>query len=301
MPRDAAAIALQIDHVSKRFHVAGKPVQALADIDLAVAPGEFISIVGTSGCGKSTLLRLLVGLESEYEGDIRVDGQRIAGPSLDRAIVFQEPRLFPWLTAEQNVALGLLKSGLSQGEKLGTVRQHLELVGLGGFARAYPGQLSGGMAQRVAIARALVNRPRILLLDEPLGALDALTRGNLQEELLRIVRHERVTAILVTHDVEEAVYLGDRVVVMQPHPGRIVGVLPVPFDYPRDRSAPAFVRLRDEVLSLLGVVRHAAAAERTSAAASSRPAAGLRIPGANGLDHDPPPLKSAGRASHGAI
>jgi sulfonate transport system ATP-binding protein len=270
MPRDAAAIALQIAHVSKRFQVAGKPVQALADIDLAVAPGEFVSIVGTSGCGKSTLLRLLVGLESEYEGDIRVDGQRIAGPSLDRAIVFQEPRLFPWLTAEQNVALGLLKSDLSPSEKQRTVREHLDLVSLGGFARAYPGQLSGGMAQRVAIARALVNRPRILLLDEPLGALDALTRGNLQEELLRIVRHERVTAILVTHDVEEAVYLGDRVVVMQPHPGRIVGILPVPFDYPRDRSAPAFVRLRDEVLSLLGVTRRAT----RSAPASLREAAG---------------------------
>jgi ABC-type nitrate/sulfonate/bicarbonate transport system ATPase subunit len=274
VPRDTADIvlqiaALEIAHVSKRFHVAGQPVQALADIDLAVAPGEFISIVGTSGCGKSTLLRLLVGLESEYEGDIRVDGQRIAGPSLDRAIVFQEPRLFPWLTAEQNVALGLLKSDLSAAEKARTVREHLDLVGLGGFARAYPGQLSGGMAQRVAIARALVNRPRILLLDEPLGALDALTRARLQEELLRIVRHQRVTAILVTHDVEEAVYLGDRVVVMHPHPGRIVGILPVPFAYPRDRSAPAFVRLRDEVLSLLGVARYSAPASLREAAGAA--------------------------------
>jgi ABC-type nitrate/sulfonate/bicarbonate transport system ATPase subunit len=243
---------LDILHVSKRFAVAGEAVQALEDIDLSVSPGEFIAIVGASGCGKSTLLRLLVGLESDYEGDIRLDDRRIDRPDLDRAIVFQEHRLLPWLTAEANVALGLLKSSLPAGQKRRAVREHLELVGLGAFARAYPSQLSGGMAQRVAIARALVNRPRILLLDEPLGALDALTRARLQEELLRIVRHEGITAILVTHDVDEAVYLGDRIVVMQPHPGRIAAILPVPLTYPRSRSDPAFVALRDEVLVLLG-------------------------------------------------
>src|SRR6185295_5502792 len=172
---------LDILHVSKRFDVAGKVVQALEDIELSVSPGEFITIVGASGCGKSTLLRLLVGLESDYEGDIRLDNRRIARPDLDRAIVFQEHRLLPWLTAEGNVALGLLKSDLSAEQKRRAVREHMELVGLSAFARAYPSQLSGGMAQRVAIARALVNRPRILLLDEPLGALDALTRARLQE------------------------------------------------------------------------------------------------------------------------
>jgi len=257
---------LDILHVSKRFAVAGEIVQALEDIDLSVSPGEFITIVGASGCGKSTLLRLLVGLESDYEGDIRLDGQRITRPDLDRAIVFQEHRLLPWLTAEGNVALGLLKSDLSAEQKRRAVREHLELVGLGAFARAYPSQLSGGMAQRVAIARALVNRPRILLLDEPLGALDALTRARLQEELLRIVRHEGVTAILVTHDVDEAVYLGDRIVVMQPHPGRIAAILPVPLSYPRSRSDPAFVALRDRVLALLGVEEAAPYAQAGAAA-----------------------------------
>jgi sulfonate transport system ATP-binding protein len=248
---------LDIIHVSKQFAVAGEPVQALDDINLSVAPGEFITIVGTSGCGKSTLLRLLVGLESDYDGDIRLDDQRIARPDLDRAIVFQEHRLLPWLTAEANVALGLLKSDLSVAQKRRTVREHLDLVGLAGFAEAYPGQLSGGMAQRVAIARALVNRPRILLLDEPLGALDALTRRRLQGELLRIVRHEGITAILVTHDVDEAVYLGDRIVVMRPHPGRIAGIFPVPLTYPRSRSDAAFVALRDDVLAMLGVAESA--------------------------------------------
>jgi len=261
---------LDILHVSKRFDVAGRAVQALEDIDLSVAPGEFVAIVGASGCGKSTLLRLLVGLESEYEGDIRLDNRRIDRPDLDRAIVFQEHRLLPWLTAEGNVALGLLKSDLSAEQKRRAVREHLELVGLGAFARAYPSQLSGGMAQRVAIARALVNRPRILLLDEPLGALDALTRTRLQEELLRIVRHEGITAILVTHDVDEAVYLGDRIVVMQPHPGRIAAILPVPLPAPRRRSDPAFVALRDEVLALLGVAEVSAPYAQPAAAAPER-------------------------------
>jgi sulfonate transport system ATP-binding protein len=257
---------LDILHVSKRFAVAGEAVQALEDIELSVSPGELITIVGASGCGKSTLLRLLVGLESDYEGDIRLDNRRIDRPDLDRAIVFQEHRLLPWLTAEANVGLGLLKSDLSAEQKRRAVREHLELVGLSAFARAYPSQLSGGMAQRVAIARALVNRPRILLLDEPLGALDALTRARLQEELLRIVRHEGVTAMLVTHDVDEAVYLGDRIVVMRPHPGRIAAILPVPLAFPRSRSHPAFVALRDEVLALLGVSEAASYAPAAAAA-----------------------------------
>lgn len=257
---------LDIVHVSKRFDVAGESVHALDDINLSVVSGEFIAIVGTSGCGKSTLLRLLVGLEAEYDGDIRLDHQRLTRPGLDRAIVFQEHRLLPWLTAEANVALGLLKSDLSAQQKRQTAHEHLELVGLGGFARAYPSQLSGGMAQRVAIARALVNRPRILLLDEPLGALDALTRRRLQEELLRIVRHEGITAILVTHDVDEAVYLGDRIVVMRPHPGRIAGIVPVPLPYPRSRSHAAFVDLRDHILAMLGVGQMTASANAAPAA-----------------------------------
>jgi sulfonate transport system ATP-binding protein len=249
--RMTAPGTLEIKRVSKSFDVAGDPVLALRDFDLQVAVGEFVSIVGASGCGKSTLLRLIVGLEADYEGDILLDGARIAGTSLDRAIVFQEHRLFPWLTAEENIGLGLLNSKLSAAEKRATVQAHLELVGLATFAKAYPGQLSGGMAQRVGIARSLVNRPRILLLDEPLGALDALTRTHLQTELAQIIRHEGSTAMLVTHDVEEAVYLGDRVVIMHPRPGRIARVVPVSLDRPRDRSDPAFVALRDEVLTTL--------------------------------------------------
>jgi ABC-type nitrate/sulfonate/bicarbonate transport system ATPase subunit len=249
---------LDIRHVGKQYAVPGQTVTALRDIDLTVAPGEFVSIVGASGCGKSTLLRLIVGLDPDYDGEILLDGRRIGGPSLERAIVFQEHRLFPWLTVEDNVGLGLLKSNLPTAEKRRRVRDHLDLVGLSGFARAYPAQLSGGMSQRVAIARALVNRPRILLLDEPFGALDALTRGHLQAELHRIVQSEDITTILVTHDVEEAIYLGDRIVVMQPRPGRIADIIPVTLPGDHDRADPAFVRLREDVLARLGPGRIAA-------------------------------------------
>ncbi len=250
---------LEIDRVSKTFRVAGRAVQALKDVSLSVDDGEFVAIVGASGCGKSTLLRLIVGLDTEYDGEIRLEGQRVRKPGLDRGMVFQDHRLLPWLTVEGNVAAALRRSALPSAEKRRLVAEHLELVGLSGFARAWPAQLSGGMSQRVAIARALVNRPRFLLLDEPLGALDALTRLRLQDELARIVRHGRSTAILVTHDVDEAVFLADRIVVLRPDPGRIARVVDVTLGADRDRSAPAFVRLRDEVLDVLGVrtMKHA--------------------------------------------
>jgi ABC-type nitrate/sulfonate/bicarbonate transport system ATPase subunit len=249
--------ALELKGVSKTFQVAGKRVEALRDIDLRIAPGEFLSIVGSSGCGKSTLLRLILGLDPQFAGEILIDGTPVRKPGLDRGIVFQEHRLLPWLTVERNVAIALRKSKLSAAQKRETIREHLALVGLEDFASAYPSQLSGGMQQRVAIARALVNRPRFLLLDEPLGALDALTRLRLQDEIKRIVRHEGITAILVTHDVDEAVYLGNHIVVMQPHPGRIAHVLPVVLPEARHRSDPAFLRLRDRVLGLLGVTQDA--------------------------------------------
>jgi sulfonate transport system ATP-binding protein len=222
--------------VSKQYAIEGGALPVLANVSLTVKSGEFISVVGASGCGKSTLLRLIVGLDLEYEGEIKVDGEKVAGTSLDRGIVFQDHRLFPWLTVEDNVALGLQNAALSAEQKARSVQEHIELVGLKGFERSYPHQLSGGMAQRSAIARALVNRPRILLLDEPFGALDALTRGRLQLELQRIWQQERVTTILVTHDVEEAVLLGDRVVVMEPRPGRIRRIVPVPVARRRDRN-----------------------------------------------------------------
>src|SRR3990167_7259349 len=239
---------IAIKNHNKQYDVKGKPLKVLENISLSIKPGEFVSIVGSSGCGKSTLLRLLIGLESGYEGEILLDGQRIQGTSLDRGIVFQEHRLFPWLTVEQNVGLGLLNAPGTQAAKDKSVQEHISLVGLKGFEKAYPYQLSGGMSQRVAIARALVNRPEVLLLDEPFGALDALTRSRLQQELQRIWQAEGITAILVTHDVEEAVSLGDRVVVMQPRPGRIQRIVDVNLPRPRDRVDADFVALKDDVL-----------------------------------------------------
>ncbi len=260
---------LDIRHLSKHYEVEGEALQVLSDIDLSIAPGEFVSIVGTSGCGKSTLLRLIVGLEEDYQGELLLDGQRIAGTSLDRGIVFQEHRLFPWLTVEDNIALGLLNADLTEGQKRMQVREHIALVGLEGFEKAWPHQLSGGMAQRVAIARALVNRPEILLLDEPFGALDALTRAHLQQELQRIWQAEGITTILVTHDVEEAVFLGDKVVVMAPRPGRVRRIVPVPLAHPRSRTDPAFVALKDAVLAeFAGTPEPARLDERTAALAA---------------------------------
>ncbi len=244
----ARASTLNIAHLRKQYEVKGKPLPVLEDITLSIAPGEFVSIVGASGCGKSTLLRLVVGLEEDYKGEILLDGKRVEGTSLDRGIVFQEHRLFPWLTVEQNIRMALLNANLTETDKRRTVREHIELVGLAGFETAFPHQLSGGMSQRVAIARALVTRPEILLLDEPFGALDALTRAYLQQELHRIWQAEGITMILVTHDVEEAIYLGDRVVVMEPRPGRIRRILPVPLAHPRDRAALGFARVKDDVL-----------------------------------------------------
>lgn len=234
--------------VAKSFPVDGRELQAIERFDLEIADGEFIAIVGASGCGKSTLLRLLVGLDREFRGEIRIDGKLIDGIGGERGIVFQEHRLFPWLNVEQNVALGLVNEPLSESGKASKVADYLELVGLTAFARAYPHQLSGGMAQRVAIARGLVASPRILLLDEPFGALDALTRQQLQEELLRIRQRERITTVLVTHDVEEALFLADRVVVMAPRPGRIKRIVEVPLEHPRERGGYDFLRQREALL-----------------------------------------------------
>ncbi|MFA9438055.1 ABC transporter ATP-binding protein [Uliginosibacterium sp. sgz301328] len=252
---------LSFRNVRKQYEVKGQTLQVLDGINLDIRPGEFVSIVGTSGCGKSTLLRLVIGLEDEYQGDILVDGQRIRGTSLERGIVFQEHRLFPWLTVEQNVAVALENSALSGAQKKRAIDEHLRLVGLESFAQAYPHQLSGGMSQRVAIARGLVNRPKILLLDEPLGALDALTRANLQQELQRIWRSEGITMILVTHDVDEAVFLGDRVVIMEPRPGRIKRIVPVDVPHPRTRYSAALDRIKEDILREFSQVPEAALVE----------------------------------------
>ncbi|MEW6644891.1 MAG: ABC transporter ATP-binding protein [Pseudomonadota bacterium] len=242
---------LDVRHVSKTFRVDGAPIQVLQDISLSVRTGEFVSIVGPSGCGKSTLLRLLSGLERNFVGEITQDGQPIAGTDLDRGIVFQEPRLFPWATVWQNVAIGLQNSPMSAGDKQRSIADHIALVGLEGFERAYPHQLSGGMAQRAAIARGLVNRPRILLLDEPFGALDALTRAKMQIQLQQIWAHEKITMVLVTHDVDEAVFLGDRVVVLAPRPGRIADIVDVSAPRPRSRADDALAHIRNRIVLAL--------------------------------------------------
>jgi len=236
----AAEAAVVFSQVSKRFAVNGQDFTALHDISLALREGEFTAIVGASGCGKSTLLRLLVGLDRDFEGGITVDGRPLAGIGADRGIVFQEHRLFPWLNVRQNIALGLANDNGTAAGHARLVQEHIELVGLKGFEQALPHQLSGGMAQRVAIARGLVSSPRILLLDEPFGALDALTRRQMQEELLRIRARRTVTMLLVTHDVDEAVFLADRVVVMQPRPGRIHDIVALDMAYPRDRNGGVF-------------------------------------------------------------
>jgi sulfonate transport system ATP-binding protein len=242
---------LDVHHVSKTFRVDGEPVEALRDISLSIRPGEFVSIVGPSGCGKSTLLRLLAGLERGFSGGISQEGQPIVGTSLDRGIVFQEPRLFPWATVWQNIGLGLQNAPIGAALKKQTIAAHIELVGLQGFERAYPSQLSGGMAQRAAIARGLVNRPQILLLDEPFGALDALTRGKMQIELQQIWAREKITMVLVTHDVDEAVFLGDRVIVLAPRPGRISRIFEVSVKRPRLRTDDDLIHIRNEVLLAL--------------------------------------------------
>lgn len=243
--------ALHIQGLSKHYQIEDKVLPVLEDINLRVQPGEFVSIVGASGCGKSTLLRLIVGLDAEYQGDILLDGERIATTSLERGIVFQDHRLFPWMTVQQNIGLALKNARLSKADKSRLVAEHIALVNLTGFENAYPHQLSGGMAQRAAIARALITQPKILLLDEPLGALDALTRVHLQRELQRIWVQQRSTMIMVTHDVEEALYLGDRVIVMDVHPGRIKHEIKVDLPHPRDRASPVLQRLKEELLNEL--------------------------------------------------
>ncbi|MEI4483357.1 MULTISPECIES: ABC transporter ATP-binding protein [unclassified Phyllobacterium] len=242
---------VKINNVSRRFQVNGNTITALDNVSLDIAAGEFVTIVGASGCGKSTLLRLGAGLDVKHDGTIDHDGARVTGPSLDRGIVFQEPRLFPWLTVEQNVALGLENAHFSKAEKRELVAKQIALVGLTGFEKAYPHQLSGGMAQRAGIARGLVNRPDVLFLDEPFGALDAITKARLQGELQDIWAKEQITMVLVTHDVDEAVYLGDRVVIMSPSPGRIRETVTVDLPHPRERTSAQLASIRNHVLDIL--------------------------------------------------
>jgi ABC-type nitrate/sulfonate/bicarbonate transport system ATPase subunit len=256
---NASLFDIEISGVSKSFALNGSRVEALRDITLAVESGAFVTLVGPSGCGKSTLLRLIAGLEAADGGHISVGGRPVRGPGLDRGMVFQDHRLFPWLTVERNIALSLRNAPVPKARKRDIVRELISLVGLSGFEHALPHQLSGGMSQRAAIARALGPQPDILLLDEPFGALDSLTRTHLQAEFLRIRRHQSITMLMVTHDVEEAVFLSDRVIVIDSRPGRIRRSIDIPLDKPRRRSDPAFVALKEEILDLLSSVEPACA------------------------------------------
>jgi ABC-type nitrate/sulfonate/bicarbonate transport system ATPase subunit len=247
----ADASSLRVVDVAKHFRAPdGSDVHALEGTSLSVAAGELVSLVGPSGCGKSTLLRLLAGLDSPTSGELWAGAERIEGPSADRGLVFQDPNLFPWLTVRRNVQAGLVARGVLRGQRH-EVDEFMRLVGLEAFANAYPHQLSGGMAQRAALARALVNHPKVLLLDEPLGALDAFTRMRMQDEVLKLWRARGTTMLLVTHDIDEAIYMSARIVMMTPRPGRIERVIPVDLPRPRERNSPAFLRLRSEILEEL--------------------------------------------------
>jgi sulfonate transport system ATP-binding protein len=222
-------------------------VEAITGINLEVADGEIVSIVGASGCGKSTLLKIISGLDKATSGSVFIDGHKIEKPShREVGIIFQESRLFPWSTVEKNIEFGLF-GNLSKQERKKIIREHIELVGLGGFEKALPSQLSGGMKQRVSLARTIISRPRALLLDEPFGALDAFTKINMQKEVLEIWKIEKTTLILVTHDIDEALYLGDRIVVMSNKPGRIKNIIPVDLPRPRNRTSADFAILRKKV------------------------------------------------------
>ena len=248
-PRGAA---LDIQGINHRFELEGLPLPVLENISLQAKPGEFVALLGPSGCGKSTLLRLVAGLDAPTSGRLAVNGVPINGPDPTRVVVFQDPTLYPWRTVRANAALGLEARGILRHQRH-RVDDALKLVGLEGFGSAYPHQLSGGMAQRAALARALVNEPSILILDEPLGKLDSLTRLTMQAELVALWQRERFTVLLVTHDVEEALVMAERVIVLSDRPARIKSDVEVGLPYPRHRDDTRLVELRREVLQLLGV------------------------------------------------
>ncbi|RWX81694.1 ABC transporter ATP-binding protein [Neorhizobium lilium] len=242
--------AFAIEHVSKSYILEGAERPVLKDINLQVGHNEIVAIVGASGCGKSTLLRLVVGLDADYRGTISW-GNHDRTSASKVGMVFQDHRLYPWLTVQGNVDLAFDNTRLSAAERRDRTSHYLQLVGLADYAKAYPRQLSGGMAQRAAIARALAQEPEVLLMDEPFGALDSILRMRLQDELLSIWEKNKVSIIIVTHDVEEALYLADRVLVMEPNPGRIRDVVEVDLPRPRDRSDPAIAELKRRCLATL--------------------------------------------------
>lgn len=248
----AVGASLDVERISHAFDIDGNVLPVLDDVNFSVKPGEFIALLGPSGCGKSTLLRLVAGLDQPRHGDLVVDGEAVAGPDPSRVVVFQDPTLYPWRTVWRNASLGLEARGLLKQQRH-RVDEALTLVGLDRFAHVYPHQLSGGMAQRASLARALVNDPKLLILDEPLGKLDSLTRLAMQSELTRLWQARGFTVLMVTHDVEEALLLSNRVIVFSDRPARLRADLAVDLPYPRHRDHPELLRLRREILGLLGM------------------------------------------------
>jgi ABC-type nitrate/sulfonate/bicarbonate transport system ATPase subunit len=251
-PRAAAAHKVVVRGVHKVFprKQEGELV-VLENIELSIAPREFVCLLGPSGCGKSTLLNLVGGFDRPTSGTIEIDGQPVLGPDPRRVFVFQEYGIFPWASVWDNVALGLRKHSKEEQHRI--VQHYIDLVGLKGFEKTYPGELSGGMKQRVAVARALAVKPDIVFMDEPLGALDSLTRLQMRAELLRIWQAEKMTILFVTHDVDEALQLADRIVVMSPRPGRIAEIVPVRAPHPRDIGSAEYGKLKNRLYELLGV------------------------------------------------
>ncbi len=255
------------DHVSVTFETAHGPLKVVEDVSFSIADREFVSIIGPSGCGKTTMMNIVAGFVQPSTGTVLLDGKPVGGPGPERGVIFQEYGVFPWLTVEQNIAFGLNlaanKAGLD--EKAGIIQRYMALMGLADFAKAYPKTLSGGMRQRLAIARAYAVKPQFLLMDEPFGALDAQTRSNMQDLLLEVLAAEGKTVMLITHSVEEAIYLSSRIIVVTARPSRIRTIIDVPFAYPRDErlhEQPAFGELRSHIRDL--VMKEYAAQQRQS-------------------------------------
>ncbi len=250
---NSGGVLIRCEGLQKSFHdiAEGQEIIAIQNLDFEVLEGELLTILGPSGCGKTTLLNIIAGFEETTAGRVTLHGRPIKEPGADRGVVFQEYALFPWLTVLDNVCYGLREKGLPREEQAARARSYLEAVGLEDFERRYPHELSGGMKQRVSLIRVLANDPQILLMDEPFGSLDAQTRKDLQEELVALWEQSHKTILFVTHNVEEAVYLGDRIVVMTARPGRVKKILEVPLRRPRDETAPDFNDLRREATHLV--------------------------------------------------